>query len=66
MASVLCTWHNVSFSSIHSSYVSRIAVEDSFDKKGLQKAVQLFYFQSLLQIKLFLKKLGTGPKLVIL
>ncbi len=41
MASILCTWYNVSFSSTPSFYVSRIAVGVSFDKKGLLEAVQV-------------------------
>jgi hypothetical protein len=46
MASILCTWYNVSFSSRHSFYVSRIAVEVSFDKKGLLEAVQYYLFEN--------------------
>ncbi len=39
MASILCTWYNVSVSSRHSFCVSRIAVGVSFDKKGLLETV---------------------------
>jgi hypothetical protein len=47
MASILCTWYNVSFSSTPSFYVSRIAVEVSFDKKGLLEAVQMIFLVSI-------------------